>query len=249
MAHNWIKKAVSICLALLVWQMAADYVDFEILLASPAAVAGVLWDLVPASDTWITVAFSMARILMGFGIGAAAGLVLAVLADQVPLLDTLLWPYVTVMKSVPVASFIIIVLIWLGPRELSSFISFLMVFPVVYTNLLEGLRSTDKKLLEMAKVHKVSWGKRLMYIYGPHLRSYLLSACSVALGLSWKSGIAAEVIGVADGTIGERLYEAKIYMATDEVLAWTVLFLVVSIALEKLLMQLLRAGFDRLEEL
>ena len=95
----------------------------------------------------------------------------------------------------------------------------------------------------------VNWGKRLIYIYAPHLRSYLISACSVALGLSWKSGIAAEVIGVADGTIGEMLYEAKIYMATDEVMAWTVLFLVVSIALEKLLMALLRRGFDRLEAL
>ena len=124
-----------------------------------------------------------------------------------------------------------------------------MVFPVIYTNLLEGLGSTDKKLLEMAKIHKVSWSKRLLYIYGPHLRSYLLSACSVALGLSWKSGIAAEVIGVADGTIGEKLYEAKIYMATAEVLAWTLLFLVVSILLEKLLMQLLRHGFDKLEDL
>ena len=133
--------------------------------------------------------------------------------------------------------------------ELSSFIAFLMVFPVMYTNLLEGLRSTDKKLLEMAKIYRISWGKRLLYIYAPHLRSYLMSACSVALGLSWKSGIAAEVIGVADGTIGEKLYEAKIYMATAEVLAWTLLFLVVSILLEKLLMQLLRRGFDKLEDL
>ena len=249
MAHNWITKTVSICLALRVWQLAADYVDFEILLASPASVAGVLWDLIPMSETWSTVAFSMARILLGFGIGAAAGILMAVLAHRVPLLDTVLWPYVTVMKSVPVASFIIIVLIWLGPRELSSFIACLMVFPVIYTNLLEGLGSTDKKLLEMAKVHKVGWGKRLLYIYGPHLRSYLLSACSVALGLSWKSGIAGEVIGVADGTIGEKLYEAKIYMATAEVLAWTLLFLVVSILLEKLLRKLLRAGFDRLEAL
>jgi NitT/TauT family transport system permease protein len=249
MAHNWIKKTVSICLALLVWQLAADYVNFEILLASPASVAGVLWDLIPMPETWSTVAFSMARILLGFGIGAGAGILMAVLADRVPLLDTLLWPYVTVMKSVPVASFIIIVLIWLGPRELSSFIAFLMVFPVIYTNLLEGLRSTDPKLLEMAKVYQVSWGKRLVYIYAPHLRSYLTSACSVALGLSWKSGIAAELIGVADGTIGEMLYEAKIYMDTADVLAWTLLFLVVSIALEKLLMGLLHRGFDRLEAL
>ena len=101
----------------------------------------------------------------------------------------------------------------------------------------------------MAKIYRIRWGKRLLYIYAPHLRSYLMSACSVALGLSWKSGIAAEVIGVADGTIGEKLYEAKIYMATAEVLAWTLLFLVVSILLEKLLMQLLRRGFDKLEDL
>ena len=101
----------------------------------------------------------------------------------------------------------------------------------------------------MAELYGLPFRKRLLYIHMPRLKPFLLSGCSVALGLSWKSGIAAEVIGVADGTIGEMLYEAKIYMATDEVMAWTVLFLVVSIALEKLLMALLRRGFKRLEAL
>jgi hypothetical protein len=116
-------------------------------------------------------------------------------------------------------------------------------------SLLEGLRSTDKKLLEMAKIYRISWGKRLLYIYAPHLRSYLMSACSVALGLSWKSGIAAEVIGIPDGSIGERLYQAKVYLATRELFAWTVVIILLSVLVEKLFIGALKLLYGRLERL
>ena len=122
-----------------------------------------------------------------------------------------------------------------------------MVFPVIYSNVLEGIRSTDRELLEMGQVFRIPWGRRLLYIYLPHLKPFLFSACSVALGMSWKSGVAAEVIGVAAGSIGEKLYESKIYFMTEDLLAWTVVIVLISVLFEKLFLRLMKAAFDRWE--
>ena len=177
------------------------------------------------------------------------GILLAVLSYRFSIIETLLWPYVTLTKAVPVASFIIISLVWLSSKELSVFISFLMVFPVIYFNILQGMKATDVKKLQMAQLFGVPWRKRLVYIYIPQIKPFLLSACSVSLGMAWKSGIAAEVIGIPDGSIGEMLYEAKVYLNTSELFAWTIVILLISILFEKVFIKLLHLFFDRLEKL
>ncbi|MDD2497182.1 MAG: ABC transporter permease subunit, partial [Desulfitobacteriaceae bacterium] len=122
-----------------------------------------------------------------------------------------------------------------------------IVLPIVYTNMLQGIKSTDTKLLEMAELFRVGWFKKMKYIYLPELKPYLISACSVSIGLSWKAGIAAEVIGIPDGSIGEKLYEAKVYLSSGDLFAWTAVIIVVSIAFEKLSLYLLKWVFLRLE--
>mgnify|MGYP002703126370 CR=1 FL=1 len=176
-------------------------------------------------------------------LSALLTLLLAVAAGRLRVLELLLWPYVTAIKSVPVASFIIICLIWMSTRQLAVFISFLMVFPVIYSNTLQGIKSADGALLEMARVYRVPFSRRLGYIYAPQVKPFLLSGCSVALGMSWKSGVAAEVIGVVGGSIGERLYEAKVYFQMTDLLAWTVVIVVCSVGFEKLVLWLLRRCF------
>ena len=169
--------------------------------------------------------------------------VLALAAGRWPVVEVLLRPYVLAIKAVPVASFIIICLIWMSTRQLAVFISFLMVFPVIYSNTLQGIKSADGALLEMARVYRVPFSRRLGYIYAPQVKPFLLSGCSVALGMSWKSGVAAEVIGVVGGSIGERLYEAKVYFQMTDLLAWTVVIVVCSVGFEKLVLWLLRRCF------
>ena len=120
----------------------------------------------------------------------------------------------------------------------------LMVFPVIYMNVLEGIRSADEKLLEMAQVFRLSVGKKLLYIYLPAVAPFFVSACSVSLGLCWKSGIAAEVIGTPDGSM---FYQAKIFLQTSELLAWTVVVVAVSVAFEKLFMFLLQLVLKKLK--
>ena len=244
---NSIRKLASVALALLLWQAGAVFLDLPLLLVPPLEVLKRLLTLVQEADFWRTLLFSFSRIVLGFAIAFALGCLLGVLSGKWPLLETLLWPYVITIKTVPVASFIILSLFFLSARRLSTFISFLMVFPVIYSNVLEGIRSTDRELLEMGQVFRIPWGRRLGYIYLPHLKPFLFSACSVALGMSWKSGVAAEVIGVASGSIGEKLYESKIYFMTEDLLAWTVVIVLISVLFEKLFLRLMKAAFDRWE--
>ncbi len=222
-------------------------VGIDILLVSPLAVAVRLFSLVTEADFWSTVAFSILRITAGFFLGFLLGVLLAVAAGKYPLMETLLWPYVITVKSVPVASFIIISLIWLSNGQLAVFISFLMVFPVIYSNVLQGIKSTDHDLLEMASLYRVPWHRRMFYIYLPNIKPYLISACSISLGMSWKAGIAAEVIGVVRGSIGEKLYESKIYFMTEDLFAWTVVIVLVSVLFEKTILRLIKLAFKRME--
>ena len=98
----------------------------------------------------------------------------------------------------------ILCLIWLSSAQLPVFISFLMVLPVLYNNVLQGFKTADPQLLEMAGLYGVPFGRRLVFIHLPQIKPFLLSACGVALGMAWKAGVAAEVIGITSGSIGEK---------------------------------------------
>ena len=219
----------------------------DLLLVTPAAVARRLCELVVTADFWATLGFTFSRIALGFLLALVLAALLAALSAAVPVMETLLRPYVAVIQSVPVASFIVIALLWLSSRRLSLFIAFLMVFPILYANLLQGIRAADRELLEMARVFRLPAGKRIRCIYLPALRPALFAGCRVALGLCWKAGVAAEVIGVAAGSIGGKLYDAKAYLEIADLFAWTVVIVAVSAAFERAFLFALSKCFDALE--
>ena len=240
-----LSKLLAVLLALAIWQLAAMLVNLPVIFVSPLQVCERLLTIWREPDFFTVVWHSLLRIALGFFSALVLGTVLAILAGRFPLLKTLLWPYVTVMKTVPVASFIIISLIWLNAENLAVFISFLMVFPTIYLNVLQGYESADKELLEMAQVFRVPYGRRLRRIYLPAVRPFLLSACSVALGMAWKSGVAAEVIAISRHSLGEKLYESKIYFLNVDLFAWTVVIVLCSYLFEKLALMLLRLVLSR----
>ena len=207
----------------------------RVLLVSPISVAGRLCTIWRDAGFFAAIWFSFARIVAGFFAGFAAGVVLAMLAGRFSVLETIFLPYLLTVKSVPVASFIVIALLWLSSAELSVFISFLMVLPIVYNNVLAGIRNVDPKMTEMAQVFHLSFPRRLSYIWLPQIKPYLLSACATSIGLAWKSGIAAEVIALPALSVGRNLYDAKIYLERADLFAWTLTVILLSMALEALL--------------
>ncbi len=231
---------------LALWQIGAWAVGSHILLAGPLQVAKALASLLPTGAFWRSVATSFVKIGLGFLAAFFTGIFVGGLAFHAAALQILLAPAITFMNSVPLASFIILALIWTGSEDLSVLTSYLVVFPVIYINTIAGLKSTDEKLLEMAKVFQFTGWRKLAGLYWPALLPYLISGCRTALGMSWKAGIAAEVIGVPAHTIGEQLYLSKVYLSTAELFAWTFAIILISLLSEKAFLLLLKQTGTRL---
>ena len=206
-----------------VWQAAAAAIGQEVFLVSPVQAIGTLVELLPQAEFWQRIGFSAGRILLGFGLGVLSSAVLAVAAEQWEWVDALLAPVMHLVSG----------------SSLSVLISFLMVLPVLYSAVRTGIGSADRQLLEMAQVFRLPLGRRLRAVWLPAVLPAFRQGCSVALGICWKSGVAAEVIGLPDGSIGDALYRAKITLSTGELFAWTFVIILLSAVFEKLFLALL----------
>lgn len=233
---------------LLVWQACSMAVKSDIFLVSPLRVVSRLFELAVTAKFWQSIGFSLARIGSGFLLAMCCGIVLAALAARYSRIEELLAPAVLAIKTIPVASFIILALIWFSSRNLAVLISFLMVLPIIYTNVLDGIRAVKPEMLEMAALFRIPAVTRVRCVYLPEVMPFFRSGCTVALGLCWKSGIAAEVIGVPKGSIGEHLQQAKIYLETPDLFAWTIVIVLVSVLFEKIIRLLLDRLAARLME-
>lgn len=234
------RKTVILLFWLIVWQLLAFWVDNEILLVSPWEAFVSFSAFLLDGGFWQTVLHSALRIGAGFVLGAMVGLVLAAAAGKISILEELFAPVMTLCKTVPVASFVVLLLIWWGSAYLAVAICFLIVLPNIYISTLEGIRSTDVRLLEMAKVFRMPMKNRFFYIYRPALRPFWDSSLKLSLGMCWKSGVAAEVIGTPEFSIGEQLYFSKIHLDTAGLFAWTAVIILLSICFERFVLYLVR---------
>jgi len=233
--NKHLKSLLVLLFWLAVWVGLALWVNSPLLLPRPDTVIIRLAALIVTGDFWRTVGMTLLRILCGVLLGTAAASVLAVATCRVPMLNALFAPMLTVIKSTPVASFIVLAIIWIGRDFLPAVIVILMVLPVVWANVSAGIRSTDPLLLEMARVYHFPRGRILRRIYLPSVLPHFLSALRSALGMAWKAGVAAEVLTVPGISIGKYLMESKLYMEIPDLFAWTLVVILCSLAIEKLL--------------
>lgn len=228
--------AASIVLWIIIWHFLSLHIDKEVFLPAPGKVFNVLVnDLLPSETFRLSIILSLKNIGLGFLIGLVIGLILAILASINYLIEIFLWLPIKIFKTVPVASFVILSLLWIDSKDLAIFIPAMVVIPTIYINTLTGIKETNSKLLDMAKIFNIPFLKRIYGIYVPSTLPYFLSASSLAVGMAWKSGVAAEVIGLAKNTIGNELYKSKLYFLTAELFAWTIVIVLLSIICEQLI--------------
>ena len=237
-----LRKAAILAFWLVLWQVLAIIVHNKVVIVGPLETLSALIAMLPTAAFWRAVSGSVLRITAGFCAGSVCGVLLAWAAYILPLLREVLSPFISALKAVPVASFVILLLIWAGSSMLSFFITFVVVLPILYLNTLEGLLAADKRLLELASVYRMGFSSRLRGIYFPQLRPHLTASAELAAGMAWKSGVAAEVIGQPVGSLGNELYRSKIYLETDRLLAVTAVAILLSWLLGRLLLLLLRGG-------
>lgn len=230
---------------LVVWFLAARLVGNTLLLPSPVATLKRLGELAQGGELYRAVGASLIRIITGFAGGMLLGCLLGTITAASRLLRELMRPLMTIIKSTPVASFIILALVLIPTGAVPGFTAMLMVTPVFWSNVYTGLLSTDRQLLEMAQVFRFGRIKRVTAVYLPSVEPYLLSALTSGIGLAWKAGIAAEVICVTRDSIGKGLFESKIYLETETMFAWTAVVIVLSLILENLVVWLINRAVRR----
>lgn len=240
--NRLLRAVIPLAFWLGVWQLAAFLVDLRtdghgaLLLPYPMLVAGRLWALAGQAAFWQSAAVTLGRIFGGFAIGAVVGALVAAATSALRGADWVLTPAVKVIRAIPVASFIVLVLLW-APSSgwVPAIVSGLMVLPVLWGNVSRGVAQTDPLLLEAARAYRFGRGKTLRLVYLPSVRPYFVSGCATGLGLAWKAGVAAEVLCQPKLAIGTQLYRAKITLETPDLFAWTAVVIVLSFLLEYVL--------------
>ena len=220
---------------LILWQIASFAVGNQLILPSPIATLARLAELSRETDFWKTIGSSLLRVVIGIVIAIPFSALFAWLCSSSKIADMLFSPAVTLMKSIPVVSFILIAIFLFDRSIIPSAIAFMMVFPVLYGNIREGIASVPRELLEMARVFRLSIILKLKRIYAPSIAPYFFAAVTASVGLALKAGIAAEVIAYIPLSIGKKLSDAKSYMEPVDLLAWTSAILIIGFLLEFLL--------------
>lgn len=218
-----------------IWQLAAMAMGNEFLLPSPLSTFRTLLELSVTSHFWQSTLVTLMRVCAGFLLAMVIGTALGIICSASKIGEILLLPIRSIIKATPVTSFILLVILWLSKNMTPVFTAFLMVMPVFWTNVQEGIQATDRDLLEMGDVFKFTNFKKLRYIYAPSVLPQFLAASTTGIGFAWKAGVAAEVISPPAFSIGRSLYESKLYLETPELFAWTAVVILLSMLLEKLM--------------
>ena len=228
---------------LLIWELVNRIVDNSVLMAGPIATMGALFSMAQTMSFYASILGSLGRVFAGFSLAFFVGILMASFSSFRPFY-MLIVPLCNVIKSIPVASFVIIALIWVGSQNLAVFVSFITVFPIVFFNAYNGIKSTDAELLEMADFFQVGLIKKIRYVYYRAVLPHLVSAVATGFGFAWKSGIAAELIGLTRESIGFHLHTARVFLMTAELFAWTLTVVVLSYLIERVFMLIFRGVED-----
>jgi NitT/TauT family transport system permease protein len=219
---NTLITLFSVLLILTIWFLASIEAKNPILVPSPIHVFYNFLSLLTKESFWISILYTFTRALIGFSISLILGLIIGILAGRNSHIHAFFLPYLIIMRSTPVISFILLILIWFTSGNVAVFIAFLVMFPLLCTTIIEGMHNIDKRLIEMSQVYAFSNKQRILHIYIPGITPFLLAGTTNALGMGWRAIIIGEVLSQPLRGIGTNLHQAHTFLQVSELISWTI---------------------------
>jgi NitT/TauT family transport system permease protein len=235
--------ALAIVCLLSAWQVVAVWIRLPLIVPTPRATLVQILALIGTTAFWHHLAATLSRGLSGFGLSLGLGLLIGLWAGKNSAAHAFFRPLIILMRSTPVMSVIILALIWFQRNTVPVFATFLMAFPIVVRNVIEGVRGVDRDLLEMVTIYRVPARLRLLHLYLPSLLPFLAAGISSGLGITWKVLIAAVVLSYPRWGIGTQMDTARVYLQTDKVFAWTLIVVTLGLFFDYLLDFILKKPF------
>jgi NitT/TauT family transport system permease protein len=224
--------AVGVFFLLLFWQIISMVVGNNVLFPSPLATIEKFFEILQRPDIFKIFSSTIIRVAIGLILAFFFAIFLGIASIYIPIIEIMFRPLISAIKAMPNISIIVQIIIWLGTLRAPSAVSFLVVFPLLYSAVIEGIKNVDESLLEMANLYRVSSNSQLKNIYLPSVISYLAASFGAAVGLAVKMVIAAEYLSHTPSSIGERIYFSRIYFDMSGVMAWTIVAIITSLVLE-----------------
>lgn len=230
-----IKKSRKIAILIfwiLIWELCSLFINQTLFLPSPFVVFKVLMSLIGDAYFWKSVFYSMARVILGLFLSIVIGIIIGIAAGLNKFIEELLNPLIICIKATPIMSIIILALVWFKSDYVSVFTTILTCFPIIYTNVLQGIKSVDIKLIQMANIYNVKKKYIIKDIYLPSIKHYIVSGILMCLGLGFKVSVSSEVLSTPKYSIGLNLLNSKSMLETAELFAWTIVVILLSFIFE-----------------
>lgn len=227
------------------WVLAARQINTDLILPTPSAVGIQMIEIIKGERFWLVIGGTMRHVVLGFGVALTAGVATGLLSGLFSPISWFFYPWIQLLRATPVMSFILYLLLFVPTPFIAVWVSFFIVYPIIHTNVLEGFKSVDPKLLEMASLYKVPLKQQLRRIYWPSLFPYLMAACVTGMGINIKAVITAETLALPEFSIGTEMFAARNYLETDQILAWTLLIILIAVIMDLILIGIRRGVTKR----
>lgn len=215
------RTITSVFVLFLLWEIAALQIDNDFLFPYPVDVVKMMGEQVMSAMFYQVVAATLFRSLMGLGAAFMMAFLCAFLSYRFHVFHDLFYPVLLLTRSVPNVAYIIIVLVWFGAEKSAAIVSFLIIFPAIFSNLYSGLNYIDADLKNVMRLYPEKESRRIYRIYLPLLRSSIESSLSTGVSLTFKVGVMAEILGQVQIGIGRQLNLCRITTDVTGIFAWT----------------------------
>jgi len=224
----------SVAVLLILWEIVSVSAGSEQIMPGPWATLKATARLLVGKGFLLTVLSTVVRGVVSFIIAALLGVSLGTVAGLHEGFDAFMKPWIVVMRSIPVVAFVLLALIWFS-KSTAIFIGVLTMFPIVFTNIVTGIRNVDAKLVEMARFYRVKRRNIIRKVYMPAIAPFMVSGVSNAVGIGWRAIIVGEVLSQPRYGIGAGMQLAQMQLNVEVLIAWTIVAVLLSALFEKII--------------